>query len=64
MLTPGAWVENRAFWSGFFNPTYFPALFMRTFVAAGLAGVYAFLTAAWLSDPQLKARIARYAGFG
>ena len=31
MLTPGSWVENNNFWSGFFNPTFWPALFFRTF---------------------------------
>jgi mono/diheme cytochrome c family protein len=62
MLTPGSWVTNRFFWSGFFNPTYFPSMIMRTFVAMGLAGVYALLTASWSRDPDLKQKIARYAG--
>jgi len=29
MLTPGRWLETRAFWDGFFNPTYWPSLFLR-----------------------------------
>ena len=51
MLTPGAWVTNRAFWSGFFNPTYWPSMIMRTFVAMGLAGIDALLTASWSGNP-------------
>ena len=62
MLTPGAWLENRGFWSGFFNPTYFPSLFARTFAAIGLAGLYAVFTAGFLRDPQLKRTVARWAG--
>jgi cytochrome bd-type quinol oxidase subunit 1/mono/diheme cytochrome c family protein len=61
MLTPGAWVTDRAFWSGFFNPTYWPSMIMRTFVAMGLAGIYALLTASWSRSPDLKRKIARYA---
>jgi cytochrome bd-type quinol oxidase subunit 1/mono/diheme cytochrome c family protein len=61
MLTPGSWVTNRAFWSGFFNPTYWPSMIMRTFVAMGLAGIYALLTASWSANPDLKRKVARYA---
>ncbi len=63
MLTPGAWLENRGFWSGFFNPTYLPSMIARTFAAVGLAGLYAMFTAAFLSDEPLKRRIARWAGY-
>ena len=33
MLTPGGWVDNHNFWIGFFNPSFLPSLFFRTFVA-------------------------------
>jgi len=62
MLTPGAWLRTGSFWQGLLNPTYWPSVFARTFVAVGLAGLYALATAARLADPELKARVARYAG--
>jgi cytochrome bd-type quinol oxidase subunit 1 len=31
MLTPGAWVENNSFWSGFFNPTGRPSFSAPSF---------------------------------
>jgi mono/diheme cytochrome c family protein len=43
-LTPGAWLETRAFWDGFFNPTYVSSLFVRTFYAIGIAGLFALWT--------------------
>jgi mono/diheme cytochrome c family protein len=64
MLTPGDWLQTRSLWSAFFNPTYWPALVARTFGAVGLAGVYALFTSAWEPDPALRARLARYAGWG
>lgn len=48
MLTPGAWVGDHSFWSGYFNPTFWPSLVIRTLGAVGLAGVYAILTASWM----------------
>lgn len=60
MLTPGAWVDNRNFWSGFFNPTFWPALFFRSFLAMMLAGLYGFLTATNLKDRQMRTSMVRY----
>ncbi len=46
MLTPGRWAELRAagdwdaaFWAGFFNPTYWPSLVLRTISSLALAGI-------------------------
>jgi mono/diheme cytochrome c family protein len=64
MLTPGAWTTTRGFLDGFLNPTYWPAVFIRTFGAIGLAGVYALFTASWIRMPELKAKLARYAAIG
>ncbi len=62
MLTPGAWVDSQGFWIGFFNPSFWPSLFFRSFFSFMLAGLYAFLTSAFLKDPRLKANMTRYSG--
>jgi cytochrome d ubiquinol oxidase subunit I len=54
MLTPGAWLEDHSFWSGFFNPSYAPGLVLRTGICLFLAGAY--LTLAALREPDLAAR--------
>ncbi len=64
MLTPGDWVTTRSFWDGLLNPTYWPGLAARTAACAGLAGLYAMLTATRLTDLSLKEKVARYAGWG
>lgn len=61
MLTPGAWVSTGDVWAAFFNPTYWPALVARSCAAAGLAGLYALLTASWMAQGELKPRLAQYA---
>ncbi|MBN2429847.1 MAG: c-type cytochrome [Acidobacteria bacterium] len=63
MLSPGAWLESGNFWIGFFNPTFWPSLFFRTFVATMLAGVYAFLTCSFLRDGELKNTMTRFSGW-
>jgi mono/diheme cytochrome c family protein/cytochrome bd-type quinol oxidase subunit 1 len=63
MLTPGAWITTRGFRDAILNDTYWPALVARTFVAIGLAGLYAIWSAAWLPDAELKARVARHAAW-
>jgi len=60
MLTPGAWIENNNFWSGYFNPTFWPALFFRSFLAFMLAGLYGFLTATNLKESGLRTKMVRY----
>ncbi len=64
MLTPGAWIATRGLLDGFLNPTYWPAVVIRTLGAIGLAGVYALLAASWIHMPELKQKIARYAALG
>jgi len=61
-LTPGAWVTTRSFLDGLLNPTYWPSLTARTFVAIGLAGIYALLTNARTRDLAFKKQMARWAG--
>lgn len=65
MLTPGnTWLsiagtgaEASKFWNAFFNPTYWPSLFLRMMVCVSLAGVWALVTASRINgdkDPELK----------
>jgi mono/diheme cytochrome c family protein len=63
MMTPGRWLETFSFWDGFFNPTYWPALWIRSLGAIGLAGVFALFTATWLASPEVKAKVWRWATF-
>jgi len=58
MLTPGTWIQTGAFWDGFFNPTYWPSLFLRTGVCIMLAGLYSILVASRLDEG--RERITRY----
>lgn len=59
MLTPGGtWLsvagtgqESSMFWPAFFNPTYFPSLFIRTLACLSLAGVWALYTLSRIDDP-------------
>ncbi len=60
MLTPGDWLETRSFWDGFFNPSFWPSLFFRTFIALMFAGIFGFVTAAFLKDADLRQRMLRY----
>jgi mono/diheme cytochrome c family protein len=60
MLTPGHWIENHEFWTGFFNPTYLPSLFFRFCISLALAGTYSLITASVQKDAALKARIVRW----
>ena len=62
MLTPGEWLNNQNFWSGFFNPTFWPALFFRTFLALMIAGLFGFLTSVNIKDEELRHRMVRYCG--
>jgi hypothetical protein len=58
MLTPGdAWIEVAGtgaeasrFWQAFFNPTYFPSLFLRILVCISLAGIWALLSYSRMND--------------
>jgi len=62
MLTPGEWLNNTDFWSGFFNPTFWPALFFRTFMAVMIAGLFGFLTSANIKEATLRHKMIRYCG--
>ncbi|RPI06867.1 MAG: hypothetical protein EHM71_11440, partial [Zetaproteobacteria bacterium] len=60
MLTPGHWLETRAFWDGFFNPTYWPSLVLRTGIALTLAGAYGWLVTTRLPSNGARDGLVRY----
>ncbi len=62
MLTPGSWLTSNDFWAGFFNPTFWPSLFFRSFMSFMLAGCYGVLTATFLEDETARHRMIRYSG--
>jgi len=62
MLTPGRWLETGSFWAGFFNPTYWPSLCIRTAMAACLAGIFGLVTAMYEPSP-LRESVVRWAGW-
>jgi cytochrome d ubiquinol oxidase subunit I len=62
MLTPGRWLETHAFWDGFFNPTYWPALLLRTGICAVMATAF-LLIAAQKADSTARPRLIRYLGW-
>jgi len=63
MLTPGEWLETRAFWDGFFNPTYWPALVLRTGIVVVMAAVFMVFAAMRASESADRQRLARYLGW-
>jgi cytochrome bd-type quinol oxidase subunit 1 len=71
MLTPGdTWLavagtgqEASKFWYAFFNPTYWPSLFLRTCVCISLAGIWALITASRIDGdkhPALKTSLVQW----
>jgi mono/diheme cytochrome c family protein len=62
MLTPGRWLETQAFWDGFFNPTYWPSLFLRTGIAILMATTF-MVFPALRSSGDRRAGVLRYLGW-
>ncbi len=60
MLTPGEWIRTGSFWDGFFNPTFWPSLVLRTGLCVMLAGLYTIVVASRLKPAAIKGRITRY----
>lgn len=55
-LTPGAWLETRAMWDGFFNPSFWPSLFFRTVVSCTLAALAACVVINFMTELSRQAR--------
>ncbi len=62
MLTTGTWATNHNFWAGFFNPSFWPSLFFRTFVALLIAGCYGYLSAACSREEAVRISMTRFSG--
>ena len=60
MLTPGSWAGNRDFWAGFFNPSFFPSLVFRTFIALMIAACYGYLSASFTIDRDVRIAMTRF----
>jgi mono/diheme cytochrome c family protein len=61
MLTPGTWLETGSFWDGFFNPTYWPALLLRTGIVLMMAAVFMVFPA--MRSATARVRLTRYLGW-
>jgi mono/diheme cytochrome c family protein len=62
MLTPGEWSTTGAFWDGFFNPTYWPSLLLRTGITLLMATSF-MAFAANRAGRDARPRLARYLGW-
>ncbi len=60
MLTPGDWVVTGNFWDGYFNPTFWSSLWLRTGICIMLGGVYALFVASRYKADDFKKRIVRF----
>ncbi|MFH1372876.1 MAG: cytochrome ubiquinol oxidase subunit I [bacterium] len=60
MLTPGEWRVTGDFWDGFFNPTFWSSLTLRTGICIMLGGLYAILVASRQPDKDFKGRLVAY----
>jgi mono/diheme cytochrome c family protein len=61
MLTPGEWLEAGSFWVGFFNPTYWPAIVLRTGIVILMATVFMVFPALKTSETS-RPGVMRYLG--
>ncbi|MGE4559359.1 MAG: cytochrome ubiquinol oxidase subunit I [Desulfobulbus sp.] len=60
MLTPGTWPQDGSFWSGFFNPSFWPSLSFRSFLCLIIAGLFGLVTATWLKENHLRNAMVRF----
>jgi mono/diheme cytochrome c family protein len=61
MLTPGEWLATGEFWDGFFNPTYWPSLVLRTGICIIMAAAF-LLFAARRTGEDARPRLVRFVG--
>jgi len=63
MLTPGRWLDSGDFWDGFFNPTYWPSLVLRTGIALVLAAVVMVFVAVRAGEPARRRQLRFLGGW-
>ncbi len=61
MLSPGKWLQTGRFFDGFFNPTYWPQLFMRTSMMFGIGAAYAIIAASRLRNADVRKLVVKTA---
>lgn len=61
MLTPGKWSQTGGFFDGFFNPSYWPQLFVRTSFMFVVGGAYAAIVASFIKNPHVKEKAMKVA---
>lgn len=59
MLDTGAWAQNHSFWSGFFNPGFWPSTVFRTVLTGMIAGMFGLVTATRVADDQTRLALVR-----
>ena len=59
MLDTGRWPETHSFWSGFFNPGFWPSTAFRTVLSFMIAGLFGFVTATRVQDEKKIGRASR-----
>ncbi len=62
MLTPGRWLATHAFWDGFFNPTYWPSVLLRTGASLAQAGLFTLLVIATRPRGASRTWATRWSG--
>ena len=64
MLTPDGWVQEHALWTAFFNPTFWPQLFLRVLGGLTLGGLLStgYILYSFRLDLELRRWTARFFG--
>lgn len=62
MLTPGNAPQTGSLWDGYFNPTYFPSLILRTGICLVLAGMFALFTTSRIASWGARRKAVRLSG--
>ncbi|SDN21322.1 cytochrome bd-I ubiquinol oxidase subunit 1 apoprotein [Desulfonauticus submarinus] len=60
MLTPGKWIVTGNVWDGYFNPSFLPSLFFRTFLAFSVAALFGLVTACFIKDEKDRNAIIKF----